>query len=195
MQPWEMQGTQFLSPIYLGPSQAALTACPETLALTSGCYWQGPLSLPAAWLDWLSLPVATGSVRWPCLPLVNITAHYDWLVLSGLIVGGANNCFSGGEGGGGGGGGGGEGWSPKTDWKYSDCNGVSITEYLGERSEPPVVSNAHRRSVMLSVPWAFPGWVGSNMRYCTQEKCNVVGAMGISGMGGVEHETLHTGEV
>ena len=28
------------------------------------------------------------------------------------------------------------------------------------------------------------------MRHCTQEKCNVVGAMGISGMGGVEHETL-----
>jgi len=25
---------------------------------------------------------------------------------------------------------------------------------------------------------------------CTQEKCNVVSAMGISGMGGVEHETL-----
>ena len=153
MQPWEMQGTQFLSPIYLDPSQAALTACPETLALASGCYWQGPLPLPAAWLGWLSLPVSTGKVRWPCLPLVNITAHYDWLVLSGLIVGGANNCFSGGGGG------------PQRQIGNSDCNGVSITEYLGERSEPPVVSNAHRRSVMSSVPWAFTGWVGSNMRH------------------------------
>ena len=29
-----------------------------------------------------------------------------------------------------------------------------------------------------------------NSEQCKQEKCNVVGAMGISGMGGVEHETL-----
>ena len=45
------------------------------------------------------------------------------------------------------------------------CSDNCLLCSLGERSEPPVVSNAHRRSVTLSVPWAFPEWVGSNMRH------------------------------
>ena len=37
------------------------------------------------------------------------------------------------------------------------------TEIIGQVERAPLVSNAHRKRVTLvPVPWAFPGWVGSN---------------------------------
>jgi len=48
------------------------------LSLAASRYWPGPLALPATWLGWLLLPVATGRVRLLSISLPITIGRFCW---------------------------------------------------------------------------------------------------------------------